>query len=261
MSDTEVTVVMNGFKRPHTAKEQYEAYRNQSVGTPKFLFWGNYDGEAPLEQAFDREVVENCTSAIANVNMGVWARFAFALNATTPYVCVVDDDTIPGRRWLENCIDTIEKLGKQAVLTPRGMKIKTNQYPRPDSYDAIGWCSANKEIEQVDFGGHGWFFHKTILKAFWLDAPDVLPLNYGEDMHLSYAAWNTAGCDTYVPPHPEDDLELWGSIKEKASEYGEDMNATSRRNDATQGMFNYFNWLLKRGYVPVIMRNNNGPKD
>lgn len=256
MPDTSVTVVMNGFKRRYAAKEQYEAYRQQSTGTPQFLFWGNYCGHGEIDEHFDKYVVDGSKSAIANSNMGVWARFAFALNANTPYICVVDDDTIPGQKWLENCIDTIEELGDQAVLTTRGVRIKNNQYPMPDSYDAIGWCSANENIEQVDFGGHCWFFHKHMLKAFWMDAPDVLPLNYGEDIHLSFAAWNTANCNTYVPRHPIDKPELWGSVRETASKYGEDMNATSRSPQASQGMFQYFNWVLRRGYVPVVMRNN-----
>ena len=253
MPDTSVTVVMNGFKRPHAAKEQYEAYRNQSTGTPKFLFWGNYDGKNTIEDSFDRYVVDGSKSAIANSNMGVWARFAYALNADTSYVCVADDDTIPGKCWIENCIDTIEEIGNQAVLTTRGVRIKSNNYPMPESYDAVGWPSQNEKIEQVDFGGHCWFFHKTLLKAFWIDAPDVLPLNYGEDINISYAAWNTANCNTYVPKHPKDNKELWGSLN--GSKYGEDMNATSRLGDASQGMFQYFNWILRKGYVPVLARN------
>ena len=41
-------------------------------------------------------------------NYGVWARFAFALNSTSDYVCVFDDDTIPSEKWFENCINCIE---------------------------------------------------------------------------------------------------------------------------------------------------------
>lgn len=256
--NTAVTVVMNGFKRPYAAKEQYEAYRNQSTGTPKFLFWGNYTGDAPIDKTFDKYVIDGSKSAIANTNMGVWARFAYALNASTPYICVADDDTIPGSKWLENCIDTIENLGDQAVLTTRGVRIKNNQYPAPHSYDAVGWCSANENIEQVDFGGHCWFFHKHILKAFWLNAPDVLPLNYGEDIHISFAAWKTAKCNTFVPPHPINNLDLWGSVKEKASAYGEDENATSRSAEASQGMFAHLDWVMRQGYMPILARKNDG---
>ena len=251
---TKVTVVLNGYKRSHAAKEQYEAYRNQSIGTPDFLFWGNTPesiGENdPLP--FDKYTVDGCVSAICNKNLGVWARFAYALNASTPFICIADDDTIPGRKWLENCLDVIHTLAKPAVLTCRGVRLNNNQYPLPDSYEAIGWCSENEKLEQVDFGGHCWFFPKTVLKAFWLKSPDVLPLNFGEEIQISVAPKLLGDVETYVPPHPSSDKEFWGSID--ALKYGEDMNAISRRPDACQGMFDYLQWALESGYVPVKMR-------
>ena len=48
-------------------------------------------------------------NAVCNTNFGVWARFAFALNALGTYVCIFDDDTIPGRKWLENCLTESKK--------------------------------------------------------------------------------------------------------------------------------------------------------
>ena len=101
-----ITVLLNGYKRPHTLKEQYEAVKAQSVGDVDVMFWGNYD-ESSMEK-FPHDVIENCTAAFCNQNLGVWARFAFALNSYSQYICVLDDDTIPGSRWLENCMNTIQ---------------------------------------------------------------------------------------------------------------------------------------------------------
>lgn len=255
--DNKVTVVMNGYKRSYAAKEQYEAYRNQSVGTPEMLFWGNtpetHDVETQ-ELPYKKYVVDGSTSAICNENLGVWARFAYALNAKTPFVCVVDDDTIPGSKWLENCIDTTYALNKPCVLTTRGVKLKNSDYPVPGSYSTAGWCNPNEKTERVDFGGHCWFFSKTVLKAFWLQAPDVLPLNYGEDIHISWAAWQTFKGETFVPPHPVDQPELWGSQRDTAIHFGEDLSATSRDRDASIGMNRYVQGILKSGYKPVLYR-------
>lgn len=249
-----ITVILNGYKRGHVLKQQYEAYEQQTIGKPNIMFWANLPNGNGLE-SFDRDSVNQATSAICNNNLGVWARFAFALNAKTPYVCVVDDDTIPGDRWLENCLDTLEELGHGAVLTTRGVRIKNGNYPQPDSYDCLGWSNPNENIEQVDFGGHCWFFPKRLLSAFWLESPDILPLNYGEDIHLSYSAWKVAGINTYVPRHIDPDFS--GSIKEFGLDYGQDENATSRSYEASVGMNQYFAHIMNNGYVPVLQRNSN----
>ena len=83
-----ITAILNGFKRPHALKEQYEAIKNQTVDDLKFMFWGNYDADS-LEK-FPEEVIRGCTSAMCNQNLGVWARFAYALNADTKYICVFE---------------------------------------------------------------------------------------------------------------------------------------------------------------------------
>ena len=36
-----ITVVLNGFKRPHTLPEQYEAIKSQTVDDIDVMFWGN----------------------------------------------------------------------------------------------------------------------------------------------------------------------------------------------------------------------------
>lgn len=258
--DNRVTVVLNGYKRSEASQSQYDAYRKQSVGTPEFLFWGNMP-EGVADIPFNKHVVDNCTSAICNKNLGVWARFAYALNAQTPFICIVDDDTIPGEKWLENCIDTIYEINKPAVLTTRGVKLKNNRYPEPDSYDVYGWCKPNENTEKVDFGGHCWFFHKSLLKLFWFHAPDVLPLNYGEDIHISYSSLLGCGAETFVPKHPENKCELWGSLRESALHYGEDKNATSRNNQASIGMYKYIQHILQKGYTPVVNRENKENED
>jgi cellulose synthase/poly-beta-1,6-N-acetylglucosamine synthase-like glycosyltransferase len=247
-----VTVVLNGYKRPHVLTEQYEAYCKQSAGRPEFMFWANLERVENIP--FDKNVVNHSTSALCNHNLGVWARFAFALNARTEYICVADDDTVPGSRWLENCLTAMDHVGN-AVLTTRGVRIKNNNYPQPDSYDVFGWSHPNEIIEEVDFGGHCWFFHKSLLKLFWAYSPDFPPLNYGEDMHLSFAA-SKHGIKTYVPPHPAHNEELYGSIRELGLDYGQDAVATSRLPEASRGMNEYFNAIVSAGYQRVMDRQN-----
>ena len=91
MSDKKITVILNGYKRPHALKAQIQALKNQTVKPDMVMFWQNKDSD----EVFDYSLLSNCVVTINNANFGVWARFAYALNATTEYVCVFDDDTIP----------------------------------------------------------------------------------------------------------------------------------------------------------------------
>lgn len=248
-----ITVVMNGFKRPHTLKEQYEAIKAQTIKDIEILLWVNKVDNVE----FDKEILENCKTIVSSTDFGSWGRFSAALNARTKYVCVIDDDTIPGKKWLENCLNTIKT--HYGILSTRGVLMNIGYdeyYPAPQSYKAIGWCNPNEEITRVDMGCHSWFFDKALLRAFWAEMPDWIPMRYGEDTHLSYAIKKHFGFNTYIPPHPKNDLDLWGSMPETATRYGEEPVAISMDYYANIGMNKYWNFVRKMGY-PIVAEDNN----
>lgn len=248
-----VTVVMNGFKRPHTLKQQYDAIKAQTVKDIEIFLWVNKVDDIE----FDREILSDCKTIISNTDFGSWGRFSAALNAKTRYVCVIDDDTIPGKKWIENCLQTIKT--HYGILSTRGVLMNhgyDTYYPAPQSYQAIGWCNPNEETVEVDMGCHSWFFEKILLRAFWAEMPDWIPMRYGEDTHLSYAVKKHFGFGTYVPPHPKDDLDMWGSMPDTATKYGEEPVAISMDYYANIGMNKYWNFVRQVGY-PIIAEKKN----
>ena len=72
-----ITVILNGYKRPHVLQKQLESIKNQSVQTDSIVFWQNSGSQ------FDENLTKDLVHASCNNNLGVWARFAFALNANT----------------------------------------------------------------------------------------------------------------------------------------------------------------------------------
>ena len=68
------------------------------------------------------------------------------VNSKTEFIHVIDDDTIPGNRWIENCLATMEEVG-DGILSTRGviMSEHDTQYPMPNSYTPVGWCDPNEE--------------------------------------------------------------------------------------------------------------------
>ena len=221
-----ITVILNGYRRPEALKEQYDSVMNQTVSEDlDVMLWTNFHQDS--YDKFPKEVVENVTAGMCNKNLGVWARFAFALNAKTRFICVLDDDTIPGKKWLENCLVTMEE--STGLLGCRGVRMTGedfNNYPMCQ-YEAFGAASPSDEIKQVDIMGHCWFFEREWLRAYWAEMPST-PLQYGgEDMHFSYSIQKYLGLSTYVPPHPTEDMSYWGSQPDSAYRLGVDEHAIS----------------------------------
>jgi hypothetical protein len=63
-------------------------------------------------------------------------------------------------------------------------------------------------------------------------------------MHFSYTIQKYLGINTYVPPHPKDDKDMWGSLK--AEQYGGDKEATSTYAGGHIGA--YYNYLISKGF-------------
>jgi len=178
--------------------------------------------------------------AISNKNYGVWSRFAYSLNARADYICIIDDDTIPGNRWIENCLKTHET--NPGLLGTIGLVFKENSY---NPKRRIGWDQNNSTIEQADIVGHNWFFHRDLLSVFWRELPPITDtFLVGEDIHFSHMIQKYTTLKTWVPPHPTDDKSLWGSIN--ALKYGTDGNATA--NFAVPMMGEFLKRSISQGF-------------
>jgi len=224
-----ITAILNGYKRGDNLNEQLEALKNQTLPPDEILLWYNNPGDNDL---LNYDIGMEIPVAYCNYNFGVWARFYFAMNARNPYVVVFDDDTIPGKKWLENCMKTMETneglLGTVGLIYPQPKPPHESSYFEP--YVRVGWPNKgnNNEPVQVDFVGHSWFFKKEWLSHLVRELPNPEYNICGEDMHFSYMLQKYANIPTFVPPHPIDDKELWGSLK--GNKYGADENSIWESN-------------------------------
>lgn len=234
--NTDITVILTGYKRPQHLKEQVEAVKNQTLKPKEIILWVN-----GTDFDFEDEYV---TVIKSSKNFGVWARFSCALLASTKYVCVLDDDTIPGMRWFENCYETMKHfdglLGTIGVVFDEkchGYKVKYR----------VGWDNPSTNVSKVDIVGHSWFFKKEWLQHLWKLQP-IYELDEqlvcGEDIGFSCALQNV-GIDTFVPPHPPGHYEFFGSIPEKAWKYGTENVGVSMQNKADERFSKALNYYLK----------------
>jgi hypothetical protein len=246
-----VCVVLNLYKRPEMLLKQIDAIRNQSFKVSSIMIWNN-GNDAEYCQSVSKEYTD-VKIANSNVNYGVWARFAFALNATTEFVCLWDDDILPGKKWIENCVRSFKK--EKGLYGARGLIFKDKEKYTPNY--KIGWSYPCNDITKVDIVGHSWFLKTSWLSAFWGETEiEYMDPHSGEDMQLSYALKKILNVETFVPPHPANDLELWGNIlldKNIAS----DNNALSLKPGAFDKFDRSLLRLRKKGFKPIERNQEN----
>ena len=184
-----------------------------------------------------REVVNNLVNGEygdvrvfdCNDNWKFYGRYAVGLLTNTKYVAILDDDTIPGEKWFENCLDTMKEY--PGIMGSAGVVLKHDGKYNP--HERVGWPSMNENVREVDLVGHAVFFEKRVLNALWSEEPYMF--DNGEDIQLSYMAQKVLGMKTYCPPHPPASPEMWGSLK--GNEYGIDDVASSNNKQISHETF------------------------
>lgn len=230
----DVSVVVNLYRRPECLEKQLEAIEKQSL-KPKeiMIFQDPVASGQPIsfpEHLRDRFTVVE----ISKENVGVWGRFQFAKKAKSKYICVFDDDTIPGRRWLENCHNNM--LEQPGLYGANGViMIEPEVYPK--QMISMGWKNPNPKRLQVDFVGHSWFFQKDWLDDLFASPQSIQNLKVcGEDMSFSYQLQSRRNIQTFVPPHPSKEFAFFGSHPKLARLFGHSEVALSKDS---QNMYKY----------------------
>ena len=253
--DTDVTAVLNLYKRPEMLEKQLDALEKQSLRPSRILLLqdGTKDGEVVripehLKSRFGK-------IAVRKENCGVWERFRFAMEeAVSPYVCVFDDDAVPGRRFLENC--HAEMMKKPALYGALGIIARDEKSYPLGKYFRVGWpedAHVHKTAE-VDFAGHAWFFKKEWLPELFAAPEEVRSLkSAAEDMAFSFQL-QKKGIPTLIPPHPEGRSEFYGSLPEYGVEAGNSDAALSRDRTNLEIMNKAFRFLAEHDWRLLCRR-------
>lgn len=213
-----VTVVLNGFRRQKTLRQQIAAFKNQSFPVEKIMYWNLKSDNPEFQPDYEFLKEQGIEYAETSHDYGTWGRFTFALNSKSDFICMYDDDIIPGSRYIENCVTTFEK--SPGLLGTMGSVIVENT----GQWIQYGWRDINNDAPvEVMYLYQTHFFPKEVLQAFWAEIPDwdlVSQRHLGEDVHIAYVAQKYFNLPAKIVPHPKDDKSLWGNII--GDEYGED---------------------------------------
>jgi hypothetical protein len=129
-----------------------------------------------------------------------------AVNVKSEFTWVIDDDVIPGKKWLERCCQKCASLNAAISCTgriipkgdyspERGAKMDVSKYFIGDCYntDKMNYCP---EDMVVDYACNSYFFKSEWIKDFWAFWPFTFAS--GEDMHLSITLKLRRNIDTVV---------------------------------------------------------------
>lgn len=240
-----VSAVIFTFKRPQYLEEQINSIKNQTI-PPDEIIVGHLVNEKTEEFDFSNSNIDNLVKF--KKDPGFHAKFITALTAQNDWVAIFDDDTIPGKRWFENCLET-RRIKNGGICGAFGMRLNQRIYKR---VDRIGiWWESNNNIEEVDAIGHTWFMPYEYINYMWREQPPFK--NNAEDLFFAYQAQKYGDIKFYVPPHPPNDLEIWGSTKK---DYGFDDNAISIRNMKEHRSLRdeMVEYLIECGWKPIFLR-------
>jgi hypothetical protein len=235
-----VTAIINGYKRPTNVDDIIISLLNQTIPVSAIYVWWN-DAASAKTLRYAHLVQQ----VISDTNFGVWARFAFALNATTDHLVIFDDDTIPGHEWIENCLEHCH-LGLLGTIG-----LIYNDKTTYMNHTRIGWANPNSSAVRVDIVGHSWFFKREWLSTYFRELRCLEPefAFFGEDIHFSYSIQKYLSIPTFVPPHPLNNFQRWGSIN---GLLGVDQHAISMRPHAASKWDIPFAHYIKRGFRLLI---------
>jgi hypothetical protein len=204
------------------------------------VVWHNGSDTVP-----DMETMAQADYIYCKSNWGVWTRFDFCHAFRTKYICVFDDDCIPGRKWLENCLETQSHeaptvLGAFGVVFVGGQRKNRKYYgPGHDSDVAT----------EVDIVGHSWFFPSAWLPDFYgFSRPGHKTC--GEDYCWSLVA-QQHGKPVLVPRHPRSDPQLWGSLRH---ELGDDKVALFKQPGEERRKAEAHAYARELGWKPWALR-------
>ncbi len=214
-----ISIILNVYKRPDMLEKQIQAIKNQSIPIKgeNIHVWYNSSG---VKQFLPQD--KTIKTYECNWNTKFWGRFTIPLLLDAEYIALFDDDIIPQRDWLKNCLETIQKPETCGILGGSGVILNGNGYV---PHNKVGWNALHSnKTERVDLVGHSWFYRQEWSKYMFYEKPYTL--DNGEDIMFSYLAQKYGNINTFVPPHPENNKNLWSCDYKTGIEVGSDENAS-----------------------------------
>ena len=211
-----VTTVLTVTDRLDYLESQIESIENQSIDSNIVIHW-NTDKEYTLD--YPVFIYRN-----QQKKAPLYSRFFNSLSLTTPYVFICDDDILPGKKYLERCVDFSQKQNDSVCIVSYGMIFDKDE----TKYNAerIHTNLFLTKPKLVNMGGQGYFFKTDLLKHY--SNIETYSSTNGEDIHLGFTCWKH-NINTYVLDSDKKDKDTWQDLT--LGTRGSDEHAQWRQNN------------------------------
>lgn len=194
----QVTTVLSVVKRLEYFESQIDAINAQTIPSDIFVIWRN---DQYYFHSYPAIIYRNESKHFNSL----YGRFFNSLHIKTPYVFICDDDLLPGKQYLEKCINFSKSKNDNVVISSFGVDFKTDttKYEPLSRIDQDVFLDSPKK---VDMGGQGWFMKTELLKLFLLYP--FFKEESGEDIHFSFCLFQ-AMVDIFVLDKDRNKVDTW----------------------------------------------------
>jgi GT2 family glycosyltransferase len=193
-----VTTILTVTDRLEYLESQLESINNQTINSDIIIHW-NTDSEYDLD--YPAIIYRN-----QHKSEPLYNRFISSLNITTPYVFICDDDILPGKKYLERCLNFSKN--KNVCITSCGMSFDVGETEYNVSR-RIGQTTFPSSPVQVHMGGQGYFFKTELLRRYC--DYKIHDDKWGEDIHLGFVCYKE-NIPTYVLSKDKNDKDTWQDL-------------------------------------------------
>lgn len=159
----DVTVVLySSGRNPVMFLQQVRALDAQTLQAKSL--WVHIDGPGEHDSVTLNKVISHQTST----RMGLFFRLALARKAPTKYVLLLDEDAIPGPRWLEAAMASFQTADPElpfgaAVIASGGVLLDDEDDPLSSTRES-GPGAPRSVSMVVDYGFGGWLFDRRLAR-------------------------------------------------------------------------------------------------
>ena len=204
-----INAIITVFKR-NNYNNQLRSLLAQTILPAEIYIWQN---ESHVNVEIDKDIFISASNMniqihhihSINTNFKFHGRFTLPLLFQCDYVAIFDDDTVPGKKWFENCIRSVNTYN--SIVGANG---RTNIH-NSNNEVGVGDGSPVDRDTIVDFVGHCWFFRREWIHHMW-SFPAYTFVN-GEDIHFAASSKIRENISCVVPMQPHSDRDLWGDTQ------------------------------------------------
>lgn len=212
--EVDLSIVLAYWGRANLVATQIRMLRAQSVRPLGMLLWHNANdkGKFPAQV---QGLIDAEPSSSPTIDMGPWIRWAVASQCNTEYVLVIDDDCLPGPRWIELAMERLAKAAEFDVIAAAGAIYNSDRF---DDFGVVGPEAGAQLAEEteVDIGRGAWLMRSDVARiiASRRRLGDVEVLSTAH--HVASIVQELGGLTIVLPYGPSKDG--WGMLQEPKAE-------------------------------------------